>query len=44
MKFLISKIEEETMAGIRVKDNEMIIANNVYYDMDCYKTKLNNNV
>ena len=28
----------------KVKENELILAQNQYYDLDCYKTQLNNNV
>ena len=27
-----------------IKQGDMIIADGEYYDMDCYKTQLNNNV
>lgn len=28
----------------KIKENDMILAKNEYYDMDCFKTKLNNNI
>lgn len=32
------------MENRKVRENELILAQNQYYDLDCYKTQLNNNV
>ena len=33
-----------TKSNNSIPENSMILAEDIYYDMDCYKTKRNNNV